>query len=138
MAKKHVVAATSEIPPGGRKLVSADGRAIVVFNLGGEFFALSNRCPHRGGSLCEGHLTGLVLSDEPGEYNYTRRGEIIRCPWHHWEFDIRTGKSWCEPRKVRVKNYPVSVEPGAQLVEGPYTAETFPVRIEDSYVVVEV
>ena len=66
MAKKHVVAAVSEIPPGGRKLVTADGRAIVVFNLGGEFFALSNRCPHRGGSLCEGNLTGLVLSDEPG------------------------------------------------------------------------
>ncbi len=66
MAKKHVVAAVAEIPPGGRKLVTADGRAIVVFNLGGEFFALSNRCPHRGGSLCEGNLTGLVLSDEPG------------------------------------------------------------------------
>ena len=78
MAKKHVVAATNEIPPGGRKLVTADGRAIVVFNLGGEFFALSNRCPHRGGSLCEGNLTGLVLSDEPGQYNYTRRGEIGR------------------------------------------------------------
>src|SRR4029077_6188049 len=89
MAKKHVVAATSEIPPGGRKLVTADGRAIVVFNLGGEFFALSNRCPHRGGSLCPGNLTRLVLSDEPGEYNYPRHGEIIRCPWHSWEFDIR-------------------------------------------------
>ena len=67
MAKKHVVAATSEIPPGGRKLVTADGRAIVVFNLGGEFFALSNRCPHRGGSLCKGELTGLVLSDDPAD-----------------------------------------------------------------------
>ena len=45
MAKKHVVAAVSEIPPGSRKLVSAYGRAIVVFNIEGEFFALSNRCP---------------------------------------------------------------------------------------------
>jgi len=70
-----------------------------VFNLGGEFFALSNRCPHRGGSLCQGNLTGLVLSDEPGHYNYIRRGEIIRCPWHSWEFDIRTGKSWCDPER---------------------------------------
>ena len=59
--KKHVVAAVGDIPPGGRKLVEVNGRAIVVFNLGGEFFALSNRCPHRGGSLCEGKLTGLVL-----------------------------------------------------------------------------
>ena len=137
MAKKHVVAAASEIPPGGRKLVTADGRAIVVFNLGGEFFALSNRCPHRGGSLCEGNLTGLVLSDEPGHYNYIRRGEIIRCPWHSWEFDIRTGKSWCDPGRVRVRQYPVAVKSGTELVEGPHVAQTFPVRVENNYVVVE-
>ena len=55
MAKKHVVAPAADIPPGGRKLVSAGGRPIVVFNLGGEFFALANKCPHRGGSLCQGH-----------------------------------------------------------------------------------
>jgi len=137
MAKKHVVAAASEIPPGSRKLVTADGRAIVVFNLGGEFFALSNRCPHRGGSLCEGNLTGLVLSDEPGHYNYIRRGEIIRCPWHSWEFDIRTGKSWCDPDKVKARRFGVSVEKGAKLIEGPYVAETFRVSVENDYVVVE-
>jgi 3-phenylpropionate/trans-cinnamate dioxygenase ferredoxin subunit len=137
MAKKHVVAAVSEIPPGGRKLVEAAGRAIVVFNLGGEFFALANRCPHRGGSLCHGRLTGLVQSDEPGHYDYSRRGEIIRCPWHAWEFDIRTGKSWCDPARVRARNFAVSVEKGAALVEGPYVAETFQVEVEDDYVVVE-
>ena len=137
MAKKHVVAAVSEIPPGGRKLVEASGRAIVVFNLGGEFFALGNKCPHRGGSLCHGSLTGLVESSEPGEYRYSRRGEIIRCPWHSWEFDIRTGKSWCDPETVRARRFGVSVEKGAALVEGPYVAETFPVMIEDDYVVVE-
>jgi nitrite reductase/ring-hydroxylating ferredoxin subunit len=137
MAKKHVVASVDEIPPGGRKLVDADGRAIVVFNLGGEFFALSNRCPHRGGSLCQGILTGLVLSDDPGVYNYVRLGEIIRCPWHAWEFDIRTGKSWCDPQRIRARKYAVSVENGARLVEGPYVAETFPVRVENDYVVVE-
>ena len=138
MAKKHVVAALGEIPPGGRKLVSADGRAIVVFNLDGEFFALSNRCPHRGGSLCEGNLTGLVLSEEPGHYNYTRRGEIIRCPWHAWEFDIRTGQSWCDPTSTRARQFQVTVEPGEKLVKGPYVAETFAVSVEEEYVVVEV
>ena len=137
MPKKHVVAAVGEIPPGGRKLVTADGRAIVVFNLNGEFFALGNRCPHRGGSLCDGNLTGLVLSDEPGHYNYIRRGEIIRCPWHSWEFDIRTGKSWCDPDKVKARRFGVSVEKGARLIEGPYVAETFRVSVENDYVVVE-
>jgi 3-phenylpropionate/trans-cinnamate dioxygenase ferredoxin subunit len=137
MTQKHVVAAVGDIPPGGRKLVEAGGRAIVVFNLGGEFFALANRCPHRGGSLCHGRLTGLVQSDEPGHYRYSRRGEIIRCPWHAWEFDIRTGKSWCDPERVRARNYAVSVEKGAALIEGPYVAETFRVSVENDYVVVE-
>jgi len=134
---KHVVAPVDEIPPGGRKLVNAGGRAVVVFNLGGEFFALSNRCPHKGGSLCHGRLTGLVQSSQPGEYDYSRLGEIIRCPWHSWEFDIRTGKSWCDPQRLRVRNYAVSVEAGTTLVEGPYVAETFPVSVENDYVVVE-
>lgn len=79
---KHVVAAVAEIPPGGRRLVEVGDRRIVVFNLGGEFFALSNRCPHQGGSLCAGTLTGHVESPEPGVYRYARRGEMIRCPWH--------------------------------------------------------
>jgi nitrite reductase/ring-hydroxylating ferredoxin subunit len=133
----HVVAAVDEIPPGQRKLVEVSGRNIVVFNLGGDFFALNNRCPHRGGSLCHGKLTGLVQSSEPGEYRYSRKGEIIRCPWHSWEFDIRTGQSWCDPGRVRARRYEVSVEAGARLVEGPYKAETFPVSVEDDYVVVE-
>src|SRR5262249_29745248 len=122
---------------GGGKVGSIGKRAMVVFNVGGEFFALNNRCPHRGGSLAHGILTGLVESSEPGEYRYSRRGEIIRCPWHSWEFDVRTGRSWCDPQRLRVKNYAVAVEPGRTLVEGPYVAETFRVSVENDYVVVE-
>ena len=60
---KHVVAAVGDMPPGTRKLAEVNGRAIVVFNIRGEFFALNNRCPHRGGSLFHGRQTGLVESD---------------------------------------------------------------------------
>ena len=134
---KHVVAAVADIPPGGRKLADVKGRPIVVFNLGGEFFALSNRCPHRGGSLCEGKLTGLVESKTPGEYRYSRKGEIIRCPWHSWEFDIRTGKSWCDPRRTRVKKFDLAVEDGAKIVEGPYKIDIFDIKQEGSYLVIE-
>ncbi len=49
---KHIVAPVEDIRPGERRLVEVNGRAVVVFNLGGEFFALNNRCPHKGGSLC--------------------------------------------------------------------------------------
>ena len=63
---KHAVAAVNELPPGTRKLVNVKGRAIAIFNIKGEFFALFNRCPHQGGSLCHGSLTGLVEIDGPG------------------------------------------------------------------------
>jgi 3-phenylpropionate/trans-cinnamate dioxygenase ferredoxin subunit len=134
----HVVAAVGDIPPGGRKLVTVRGRPIAVFNLDGEFFGLLNRCPHQGGSLCEGVLTGLVESITPGEYRYSRKGEILRCPWHGWEFDVRTGQSYCDPEKIRTKAYPVGVEAGQTVVEGPYVAETIPVKVEENYVVVDV
>jgi 3-phenylpropionate/trans-cinnamate dioxygenase ferredoxin subunit len=122
---KHVVAAEGEIPPGGRKLVELEGRSIGVFNLGGEYFALRNRCPHQGGALCEGKLWGVLRADLPGQFEYEPSREVLTCPWHGWEFFVRTGRSWCEPDRLRVRRYPVSVE-------------TYPVSVEGSFVVVEV
>ena len=142
-ATKYVVATVDEIPPGGRKVVDVAGRSIGVFNLGGEFFAIRNRCPHQGGPLCDGRAAGLITSATPGEYTYTRPGEIIRCPWHGWEYDIKTGQSWFDPRSVRVRSYEVQVAPGSDLealgfVKGPYVAETYPVSAEGRYLVVEI
>ncbi len=135
---RHVVATASEIPPGSRKLVTVRGRPIAIFNIAGEYFGLLNRCPHQGGNLCEGRLTGLLQSSVPGNYAYTRQGEILRCPWHGWEFDIRTGQSYCDPQRIRAKAYPVDVKAGQTVIEGPYVAETIPVRVDDDYVVVDV
>jgi nitrite reductase/ring-hydroxylating ferredoxin subunit len=134
---KHVVATVGDIPEGGRRLVEVKGRPIALFNVRGEHLAIYDRCPHEGGSLCAGRLTGLVQSDGPGDYRISRMGEIIRCPWHGWEFDLRTGRSYCDPARLRVRSYPVAIEKGARVVEGPYVAETFPVTVEDDYLVVE-
>ena len=135
---QHIVATVDDIPPGQRKLVNVEGRDIGIFNVGGEYFAVGNRCPHEGASLCKGRIVGLVESSEPGSYQFSRRGELLRCPWHGWEFDLRTGKSWCEPERIKVRNYDLKVESGGALVEGPLQAETFPVSIEKQYVVIEV
>ena len=96
--------------------------------------------------MCEGKLTGFVTADVPGEYTYSRKGEILRCAWHGWEFDVKTGQSWFDPVKTRVRVYDVRVESGsdmtkdsemAGLEKGPYTAETYAVTVEEDYVVVE-
>ena len=138
MTTRHVVAKTDEIPAGGSKRITVKGRDIGVFNVKGEYFALLDRCPHQGGPLCRGKIVGLALSPEPGTYQLSRQGEMLKCPWHGWEFDLRTGQSWCDPTTVYVKQYAVAVEPGAEILKGPYVAETFPVTVEDDYVIVEV
>src|SRR5690349_24905519 len=135
---RHVVAAAADFPPGTRRLITINDRAVVVFNVNGEYFGLYNKCPHNGGSLAQGVLTGLLQSTTPGDYTYSRKGEIIRCPWHGWEFDIRTGQSYCEPERIQVRSYPVEVAEGQRVVQGPYVAETVPVSVEQQYVVVDV
>lgn len=70
----HPVARVDEIPPGERKIVEIAGRSIGVFNLGGEFFALRNRCPHQGGPLCVGQRLGAISATGPGDYVHDRPG----------------------------------------------------------------
>ena len=134
---RHIVASTSEIPPGGNKVVDVAGRDIVVFHVNGEFFALLNRCPHEGAPLEKAACVARLTSPEPGVYERSRVGEMLRCPWHGWEFDLRTGQSWCDPKSVRARQFRVTVEQGKTLVKGPYVAESFPVSIEEDYLVIE-
>ncbi len=130
---RHVVAAVAEFPPGSRRCVTLEGRRIALFNVAGRYFGLLDRCPHQGGPLSEGVLTGLVEAEEPGAYRFSRPGEILRCPWHGWEFDLATGESRFDPRRHRTRAYRVETAAGADL-----KAETVPVRVEEDYVVVEI
>jgi 3-phenylpropionate/trans-cinnamate dioxygenase ferredoxin subunit len=132
MAERHRVAKVIDIPPGSRKIVEVAGRSIGVFNVGGRFFAVKNSCPHQGGPLCLGRTIGLVTSSGPGEFSYEREGEILRCPWHGWEFDLATGRSVVDPNGIRVKSYPVELEPEPESLQ----AETYPVEIEQETVIV--
>jgi 3-phenylpropionate/trans-cinnamate dioxygenase ferredoxin subunit len=129
---RHVVATLAELPPGSRRRVAVGGREIVLFNVAGEIFALADRCPHQGGRLSEGRLVGLVEAAEPGRYGWSRPDEIIRCPWHGWEFDLRTGQSRCEPARLRTRAYEVTLEPA-----DPGPVETFPVTRDATRILVE-
>jgi nitrite reductase/ring-hydroxylating ferredoxin subunit len=134
---RYVVAKTSEIPSGGNKVVTVEGREIVVFHVNDEFFALLNRCPHEGAPLAKAACVAHLESDEPGVFRRSRVGEMLRCAWHGWEFDMRTGQSYFDPQHTRVRTYPVAIEPGEDLAKGPYIAETFPVTVKASYVLIE-
>lgn len=123
----HPVARAADLPPGSRLALQVAGRPIVVFNVDGTYFAVLDRCPHEGGRLSDGYLIGRLKSPGPGEYSYDPRREVVRCPWHSWEFDLRTGESRCDPAKTKVRAFHVSVG----------KLETYPVAAQDEWVVVD-
>jgi len=110
-----VLGSAEVVPPGQRRVFTGLGaRGIGVFNVDGRFYAVRNICPHKGAPLCYGRLRPHIVGPTPGEFGFEREGEILKCPWHQWEFDLATGWSLYAPR-LRVRTYPVSIEDG-QLV----------------------
>jgi nitrite reductase/ring-hydroxylating ferredoxin subunit len=151
VSRRFAVARVADLADGERLIVDVGGRSIGIFNVGGSYYALLNRCPHAGGELCRGELLGLLESDAPGEYRHDPSRKLLACPWHGWEFDLETGRSFFDPVRTRVAPFTVAVEGGAvlagqlrsgesrlagELAEGPYIAETFPISVEDDYLVV--
>ena len=101
MAIKARCGPAAAIPPGASKVVEINEHVVAIFNLGGEFYAIDNVCPHQGGPLGEGYL------EDTG---------VVSCPWHAWNFNIRTGLSPIDP-DVKVSCYPVRVEDGEVIVQ---------------------
>jgi len=87
------VAKVREIPPGGAKVVVVAGRPVAVFNVGGTFHATDNTCLHRGGPVGEGFL----------------EGDVVTCPLHGWQYDVRTGQGLTNPA-AQLRTYRVLVE----------------------------
>jgi nitrite reductase (NADH) small subunit len=77
-----------ELPPGSAKEVEHEGRIYALFNVGGVISAIDGICPHQGGPLAEGSVEGTTVT----------------CPWHGWQFDLRTGRT---PLGAKIKQ-PVS------------------------------
>ena len=82
---RHIVARTTEIPPGGNKVVDVEGRDVVVFHVNGEFFALLNRCPHAGAPLDKAACVARLTSPEPGIYHAVNSGQAT---WYEFAREI--------------------------------------------------
>jgi nitrite reductase/ring-hydroxylating ferredoxin subunit len=109
-------ATVDEIEAGKMKIVCINGKEIGLFHESGDYFAVLNYCPHRGAPVCLGKVTGMVTSTGPGETDYDAERKILRCPWHHWEFDLESGNA-LTPIRQRLKTFPVTLESGNILVD---------------------
>jgi nitrite reductase/ring-hydroxylating ferredoxin subunit len=114
---RHVLCRDDELQPNEMRCFPLGDRTVIVCRSdNGAYFAIANRCPHQGAQLCAGSMGGTTLQSQPGQYLYGREGEILRCPWHGFEFDVTTGLSLHGEPKLRVKSYRTIVENGAVTI----------------------
>lgn len=93
MSRFVEVAKKSEIAERSAKCVEVQGKRIALFNLGGEFYAIDDKCTHRGGPLSQGTL----------------EGEEVECPLHGAHFNIKSGEVTAPPAPKAVNKYTVRV-----------------------------
>lgn len=110
----QVVCRVEDVPPSGCKLVEFNDTEVGIFNVHGEYIAVGNICPHAYAPVCLGRHGGTTMTSAPGEFPWGREGEILACPWHGWEFDLRTGRALADRHK-RLRLYTVTRE-GDELV----------------------
>jgi nitrite reductase (NADH) small subunit len=109
---EHLVGQLDELPLRKVVQISLDGRVVGIIRTEGGVFAIGNRCPHQGGPMCSGHVTGTMLASEPDEYRYGHDGLVIQCPWHAYEFRVDSGESVGGVVRGRLPTYRTEVRDG--------------------------
>jgi len=109
-SRKIAVAPVDEFPAGARMEVKVGNVNIAVFNVRGEYFGIFGICPHQSAPLSRGRLQGTVIcnADTNWEKEWAHDGEVLVCPGHAMEYDLRTGKAFGYGMKLRT--YEVVVE----------------------------
>ena len=107
---------------------------VAVFKLGGEFYAYLNHCPHMGGPACQGKMIAkveeVIADDRTSKGMMFSKSKLhVVCPWHGFEFDIRTGIHPGNP-KARLRKIKVAVSDGDVVVTVPDAREHVPVMQE--------
>jgi nitrite reductase/ring-hydroxylating ferredoxin subunit len=101
MPETIVAALTEDVLEGGRVVVDVEGVEIGIFRLDGRLYAWENRCAHFGGPVCQGALMNRVVErlDEGKRSlgdDFSDQLHIV-CPWHGYEYDVRTGEHPSDP-----------------------------------------
>jgi Ferredoxin subunits of nitrite reductase and ring-hydroxylating dioxygenases len=104
-----------DAPAAGEVRILEVGRhRIGVFRIEDEYYALADRCPHRGAPLCSAGEVATPIEATGETLTIGAPLSVVRCPWHKWDFEIATGQCTVDPR-LRVRRYTVHAE-GDDLV----------------------
>jgi nitrite reductase/ring-hydroxylating ferredoxin subunit len=110
---EHKVGRLDELPQNDALTIDVDGRPIGICKVGDKVYAFRNLCPHKRAPLARGTVEGTMLpTSRAGELCHGMEGQVLKCPWHGWEFNIETGDCLFGVSDARVKTYPVSVRDG--------------------------
>ena len=114
----HDLGSVEEFESGKPYTVEIGRKKLVLVRNGETFYAIRDVCPHAGAQLSKGQVTGMAWANKPGQaVEYRCEGDIIACPWHGWEFELKTGRSVTRPERLRVRTYAVRVESGRVVME---------------------
>jgi len=112
----HPVLPEDQLAPNQWHITTIGNRSIGIYRSPHRLYAILNLCPHNGAEICRGRVTGRMLFSHEKGVHYSEETLTLRCPWHHWEFDLDSGKPVISmPGKL--KHYPVKVEDGQICVE---------------------
>ncbi|MBR0828635.1 Rieske (2Fe-2S) protein [Bradyrhizobium manausense] len=115
--QQFAVGAVDGFPVGQMVMVEVGEQAIGVVKLSnGELRALRNWCPHKGAPICRGIIGGTWPPSDPGKLDYDGTQEVLVCPWHGFEYDLKTGREMFGTGRTRLRLYPVSVQDGTVYV----------------------
>jgi nitrite reductase (NADH) small subunit len=95
-----VIGKIDDIPEGKGRAFKAGRATVAVFRSNGKFYAMSNRCTHKGANMCDGEITN--------------GGTVVRCPWHNWSFDLASGIH-CYDESEKIRTYEVKTD-GDQVI----------------------
>ena len=114
-SQRVYVGAGERVPEGGRLVVDVGDKTIGIFRVEGKLYAWENRCAHQGGPVCQGKIIPRVTEIiEPGGesrgFAFDEASLHIVCPWHGFEYGIRTG---VHPGRPSAKLIRVAVEEAA-------------------------
>lgn len=111
---RGVLAELDSIPAqgAGGLQVQAGDVPVGLFRVGEEVVAWRSVCPHAAAPVCVGQVDGTRVPSAVYEYEYGRDREILQCPWHGWEFDLRSGEHLAEGSSARLRRHPIRVERG--------------------------